>query len=367
MTIRVGIIGASPDRGWAARAHIPALQALDAFEITAVGTSRAESAQEAARRFGVPHAFTDPRELAEHPDVDLVVITVKVPAHDTLIRAALDAGKHVFSEWPLTRTTAEAEALVALSKNVRSFIGLQARYAPAVAHARQLIAGGDIGRVTSVNVYAALGKGAGTSLPGWTTYTLDSDNGAGTLEVAGGHHLDAVEFMTSPIAEVSAHLSVQRPAYTVEETGEQVTVTSPDQVALTGTLASGALLSAHLHYAKATDPQTRIEISGTEGDLTLVSAGPGAAMGLQIGELRLLGVGLSDGTRTEIDIPERHLWVPEGAESTEVANVARFYMHLGDDIEQGVHSVPDFEAGVRVHRVLDAVRESAATGTRRPV
>ncbi|MFC7640621.1 hypothetical protein ACFQX6_06100 [Streptosporangium lutulentum] len=50
-TVRVGIIGANPDRGWAARAHIPALRALPDFEITAVGTSREASAREAARRF----------------------------------------------------------------------------------------------------------------------------------------------------------------------------------------------------------------------------------------------------------------------------------------------------------------------------
>jgi predicted dehydrogenase len=43
--IRVGIIGANPDRGWAAQAHIPALTSLSAdFEVTALPTSRRESA-----------------------------------------------------------------------------------------------------------------------------------------------------------------------------------------------------------------------------------------------------------------------------------------------------------------------------------
>jgi predicted dehydrogenase len=48
--IRVGIIGANPDRGWAAQAHIPALQSLsDDFEITALSTSRRESADAASK------------------------------------------------------------------------------------------------------------------------------------------------------------------------------------------------------------------------------------------------------------------------------------------------------------------------------
>jgi hypothetical protein len=110
-TIKVGVIGAGPDRGWARTAHVPALRALPQYEISAVGTTREESAREAARLFGAPHAFTDARRLAAHPDVDIVAVTVKVPHHAELIRAALDAGKHVLSEWPLALTTAEAESL----------------------------------------------------------------------------------------------------------------------------------------------------------------------------------------------------------------------------------------------------------------
>jgi predicted dehydrogenase len=55
--IRVGIIGASMRNGWARDAHIPALSALPEFEITAVSTSRQETADETANHFGIPHAL----------------------------------------------------------------------------------------------------------------------------------------------------------------------------------------------------------------------------------------------------------------------------------------------------------------------
>jgi predicted homoserine dehydrogenase-like protein len=58
--IRVGIIGASMRNGWGRDAHIPALSALPEFEITAVSTSRQETADEAAKHFGITHAFADP-------------------------------------------------------------------------------------------------------------------------------------------------------------------------------------------------------------------------------------------------------------------------------------------------------------------
>ena len=65
--IRVGIVGASPNRGFASIAHIPALRALPQFEIAAVCTARQESAEAAARHYGVPLAFSDPEKLARHP------------------------------------------------------------------------------------------------------------------------------------------------------------------------------------------------------------------------------------------------------------------------------------------------------------
>src|SRR5215213_10297647 len=90
--IRVGIIGASPDRGWAAEAHIPALKSLsDDFEITALSTSRRESAGAAGKLFGVPLAFDNHQDLVNSADVDVVAVTVKVPYHLELATAALEA------------------------------------------------------------------------------------------------------------------------------------------------------------------------------------------------------------------------------------------------------------------------------------
>lgn len=97
---RVGIVGANPDRGWAAQAHIPALKSLpDDFEITALSTSRRESAEAASTRFGVPVAFDNHQDLVNSADVDVVAITVKVPHHFELATAALAAGKAVYCEW----------------------------------------------------------------------------------------------------------------------------------------------------------------------------------------------------------------------------------------------------------------------------
>src|ERR1700757_4661451 len=110
---RVGIVGANPSRGFASIAHIPALHALPDFEITAVCTTRQDTADAAARHYGVPLAFSDAEKLAQHRDVDLVTVSVKVPDHYLPVMAAIEAGKHVYCEWPLGRNTEEAVRMLA--------------------------------------------------------------------------------------------------------------------------------------------------------------------------------------------------------------------------------------------------------------
>src|SRR5262249_47367408 len=99
--IRVGIVGASASRGVAQIAHMPALKALPQFETVAVGPSRRETAEAAARHYGARFAFADAGEMARHPDIDLVTVSVKVPDHLAPVMAAIEAKKHVYCEWPL--------------------------------------------------------------------------------------------------------------------------------------------------------------------------------------------------------------------------------------------------------------------------
>src|SRR5213079_1321489 len=178
--IRVGIIGANPDRGWAAQAHIPALKSLsDDFQITALSTSRRESADAAGLLFGVPLAFDNHHDLVNSADVDLVAVTVKVPHHLELATAALEAGKAVYCEWPLGNGLHEAETLAALAKQhgVLAVTGLQARSAPAVAYVRDLVRQGYVGEVLSTTLVGS-GMGWGPTVEPFNVYLNDRKNGA---------------------------------------------------------------------------------------------------------------------------------------------------------------------------------------------
>ncbi|WP_211241184.1 Gfo/Idh/MocA family protein [Pseudonocardia spinosispora] len=352
--IGVGIVGASPERGWALRAHVPALRSLPGYRLAAVATSRPESASLAASRFGAAHAFTDPRRLAEHPAVDLVVVTVQVAAHAELVGAALAAGKHVYCEWPLGRDTAEAAEMTetARSAGVLGVVGLQSRFAPAMRRAVELVAAGELGRITSVTVHAKRSKGAEDTVPGWTEYTYRGDGGAGLLEVYGGHVLDAVETLAGPVAELSAGLSIQRPRHTVAETGQVIEVTAPDHLLLHGRFAGGAVLSAHVHDGAVGPPGAHIVLTGTAGELTIQTAPSEGALGgqLQIDPLTLHHSSHEVSPRVGPEVPDQ------------ARNVAALYAVLAGHLAGSEPAPPTFADGLRVHRLLDAVRTSAALG-----
>src|SRR5215510_9778217 len=147
--IRLGLIGASVRGTWSSRSHLPALQASADVELTAVCTTKADSAEAARQAWGARLAFDDWRKMVASPEIDAVSVVVRVPSHYAPTKAALEAGKHVYCEWPLGRTTAEAEELAALAhaKGLVTAVGLQARLNPAGMHMKELVADGYVGEV----------------------------------------------------------------------------------------------------------------------------------------------------------------------------------------------------------------------------
>lgn len=359
--IRVGVIGASPNGSWGTRAHLPALAALSDFEVTAVATAHQETAEQTASQFGIKQAFGDPRRLAECPDVDVVSICVRVPAHLEMVEVALAAGKHVYCEWPLARNTAEAEQLCARAagKSQINMIGLQARCSPIFEYARDLIADGHIGRVLS----CALNHSVDWMpvLPPSMTYLQDINSGAHMLSIPGGHSLDALCWLLGDFHELSATVTTQIAEIDVAGTGEKFPRTSPDQVLVNGTLTSGVVAGLRIQGSPTFGTGVHFEINGEKGDL-VISLAPGGR-GIQMADLRLRQTS-APGQLQEMTIPDRYVeGLPESIRSGPPLNVARAYRQLAEAIRSGV-AVPDFAVALQRHRLLDRVQEAAREGRR---
>src|SRR5262245_36852642 len=117
--IRVGIVGATLTQGgsgWGANAHVPALKALPNYELKAVCTAHEEPAKASASALGAERGFHRFGYMTSDPDIDLVVVCVRVPGHRDLVMAGLQAGKPVLCEWPLGKNLAEAEEMAGLAR-----------------------------------------------------------------------------------------------------------------------------------------------------------------------------------------------------------------------------------------------------------
>jgi predicted dehydrogenase len=362
LRLGVGIIGVNPAWGWAATAHIPALRALPNYELRALSATSPEAARAAGEAFAVDAVFADHEELVARPDVDVVAVTVKVPHHRELVSAALAAGKAVYCEWPLGRDLADARVMAALAvaQGVRTIVGLQARQAPAIEFVRELLRDGYVGEVLSTTMI-------GVSVPGDVViqpnvYMLDGNNGANLLTVAFGHSLDTLNHVLGEFADLSAVSAIRRPLITAEQTRQQIVKTAVDQIAVIGTLTSGATASIHVREAVAGGTGFLWEINGSDGTLRITAE---AALP-EIFPLTVAGA-RGGGEPAELAIPTalRQKWPALASlEGAPGFNVGRAYAAFASDIENGTHSVPDFADAVRRHEVIAAIERSAASGER---
>jgi len=356
--IRVGIIGASPDRGFASIAHIPALQALPDFEIVAVCTTRQESADATARHYRIPLAFADPARLAAHPDVDLVTVCVKVPDHYQPVMAAIEAGKHVYCEWPLGRNTDEAIRMhdAAESKGVRHAIGLQGRVSPAISYVRDLIADGYIGRALSGTMFVNAANW-GATLD--RAYQADHANGANLMTITGGHNLDALCYCLGEFRALSAFAVSQRDHIPLQGTGEMIAKDVPDQLVVSGIVGEGAVVSCQVRGGMARGQEFLFEIHGEDGDLVLAATSRAST---QRQELTVRGGQGKGAPLADLPIPASYRWVPDAVPEGSPYNVAQLYAKLGEAIAAGASTHPGFGHAVQRHRMLDMIVRAADTG-----
>ena len=352
--IGVGIIGVSVERGWGGLAHVPAIARSPAFELVALSTSCKRTAQAAGEKYGVALAFDNHADLVAWPEVDLVVVTVKVPHHLELVTAAIGAGKAVYCEWPLGRNVAEAERMEAMaqSRGVRAFVGLQGRSAPPLRYLRDLVREGYVGKVLSTTM---IGSGAqwGATIDLANAYTNDASTGATMLTIPMGHGIDALCWTLGEFDRITASAAVRRTRVGIEGTSESVTRTAADQIAVSGVLASGAVASVHYRGGLSRGTNLLWEINGSEGDLRLTADN---------GHLQIVPVTI-EGTRgdaplTPLVVPDDY--VPVGdAESGRPYNLTQVYARLPGALAGNEEELPTFTDAVCRHRLLARIEQAA--------
>ena len=350
--LRVGIIGASAAGGWAREGHVPAVQGLAGLELAAVATNSQQTADEAAKAFGVPATFANGMDLVLAPGIDLVTIATPVQGHRELVLAALAAGKHVYCEWPLGRGYKEAQEMAAAAQaaGVRVAIGLQLRGNLVARHARALITSGAIGRVLGVRTYSAT-AGFGPIVPAPFVYLEDPDNFANLITIQGAHTIDLAIALVGGLADLSALATAQYPNIQAGEKGEKRPRTTFDHLLLQSRLVRGGTLSVEVAGGRPPETPFYLDVVGEAGAIRLDG---GAARGFQSGRLKLS----VNGALQSVDEGELAS-MPDAA-----ANVAGIYAALRDDIAQNTSTVADFGHAAKLTKLITDLFAASLAGSR---
>ena len=231
---------------------------------------------------------------------------------------------------------------------------------PAIEYVQQLLSDGYVGEVLSTTMVGLSVQGDVLGQP--NAYMLDKKNGANVLTIAVGHSVDILNYVLGEFADLSAVSDLRRPLITIEETGEQIVKTAADQIAVIGTLRSGATASIHIREAVAGGTGFLWEINGTDGTLRITAD---AALP-EIYPLTIAGArGRNEPAELAIPTAVTQKWPAlTSLEGAPPFNVGRAYAAFAADMDNGTHTVPDFADAVRRHEVIAAIERSTASGER---
>ncbi len=349
-SIRVGIVGANAERGWARDAHLPALNALPQFKIGAISARSQALADAALKLFGAERAYGDSLAMVRDPEIDLIAVTVKVPEHRAIVLAALGAGKHIYCEWPLGIDFAEAREMAAAVKPKHHvIIGLQGIFSPAIVRAAGLLRAGAIGRLQSFRGFTSAAAW-GEEVPAFNVYLQDKRNGATLETIGGGHALAAVEALIGDYSEVDARNSTLRETVRVTGTNEFVPRTCADHMLVLGRHEGGCVSLLEVQGGASSFPSS-FEIKGEKGWIKITGTVPGTC---QIPRLAL-----------EASFPIEPL--PDQiapALTGPPVNVAQAYACFAEDLQRKQKTVPDFGSALKLTLLLDVIDKASSTGQR---
>lgn len=351
--LRIAVAGT----GFGATVHIPGLQS-EGHNVIGVWSRREETVKATAEKFGIPHAFTDYDAMLKLDGLEAVAIASPVPLHYEMSLKALAAGKHVLCEKPFAVNQQQARELWLKAKEtgLTAMVGHEFRWASARMRVKELLDEGYIGQLHMVLMTLANGPRNPVRPRQFTDRDI-AGRGTGFLWGLGSHYIDCLRHWFGEVTSVSGYVTNHYPDR-VNADGAIVQATADDTFQFTLQFANGGWATMVGTSAAPFGPGARVEIFGHEGTLVTPHRGPGVN---PPSHGTVLGARLGDPQLQELPIPER-LQPFEDDRDDRLMPFRLMVREFARGIAEGRSPSPNFYDGYRVQQILDAVRESSATG-----
>lgn len=326
---------------------------------------------EAARRYGYEGYYTDWRDLVADDRISLVDNVAWHSAHLEPCIAAFERGKHVLVEKPMATSTADArlmrDAAVAAERasGVKHMVSFNYRFAPAIRLARDLIAGGHLGKVHHVHVHYLQDHQAD---PNKVIAAKYRDGKAGVLLGLGTHAIDLIRYLVGEPVSATGYLTTaipQRP----DGNGGTTTMHDDDTAIAQLELENGALATVEVSYVSAGHKNhLMVEVNGLEGSLTWDLEDLNRLHVFRVGKEKVAGIaGFENIQVSEAHHPLMEYWWPQGHILSWEHLHANLVEHMVRCVATGEAIAPHgatFEDGYRANVVSDAIEESSRSGRR---
>lgn len=358
--LRVGIISAA----WGAKAHLPAWRSLDGIEVTAICTSRPETAAKAADDYKVARAFHDFHAMAADPGIDIVDCGTRPPLRYAMVMAALGAGKHVYNGIPFAKDFADAQAMTDAWRKAGTVAVVDAfmQAVPAIVQMKAMVDAGWIGDIFGADIAfeVPLFSAAQTNVPAYIWFA-DPANGASAARNLGSHMLHLLVHFFGPVASVVSDMSLALKQWRTASGVVRPEV--PDRASLLLRHASGLPTRLEANWSKIGGEGFRFSVWGSKGRIE--ARAPVFPMAH---DTRLFGTRdptLGSAQMGPIALDAEYLRVPgcyaiPDRPETGLLALASIFAAMRDAINGKGKAAPDFAQALLVQEVVEAAARAAS-------
>lgn len=357
MVLRVGIVSA----GWAAFAHLPAWRAIEGVEVTAICTSRRETAEAAQARLGLPRAFWDAEAMCADPAIDIVDLGTRPSVRLPMVLAAIRHGKHIYNGCPHAPDWAGAKAIMAemVGASTIGVVDAFSEHLPVHRHMRAMLESGFLGEPLAGQCYfnLSLFNQPDKRFPyGWFA---DGKAGVSALRNHGSHMLHVLTRLFGPVEELVGD-DTQLLHQWVYPDGDIVHPETNDLANVILVFGSGLRMTMQVGWNMPLASGWMIDVHGTEGRLRAESPSFPTARDAVLSGGRI-GDKMEPITLPDAYLHDSRIRLDWQAEIQPSFPMALTMQGLVDEIDGIGRPAPDFARAHEVERLLEAIRVSSTT------